>query len=144
MHPETGVLLLSQDLVPAYARELLETGEESVGYLLKDRVADMDEFAGALRRVAEGEVVLDAEIDALAVVRQLPEDAGFRAPTRRRSRSSVAASSSPRFFARAATSASWLRVWSCSSSIGPSLFATPAQRSFRANAWSPRRRPRAT
>ena len=65
LHPGTGVLLLSQDLVPAYARELLETGEGSVGYLLKDRVADMDEFAGALRRIAEGEVVLDAEIDAL-------------------------------------------------------------------------------
>jgi class 3 adenylate cyclase/CheY-like chemotaxis protein len=65
-HPATGVLLLSQDLVPAYARELLETSEESVGYLLKDRVADMKEFAGALRRIANGEVVLDAEIDALA------------------------------------------------------------------------------
>ena len=65
-HPATGVLLLSQDLVPAYARELLETGEEGVGYLLKDRVADMDEFARALRRIADGEVVLDAEIDALA------------------------------------------------------------------------------
>jgi class 3 adenylate cyclase/CheY-like chemotaxis protein len=65
-HPATGVLLLSRDLVPAYARELLETGEEGVGYLLKDRVADMDEFARALRRIADGEVVLDAEIDALA------------------------------------------------------------------------------
>jgi class 3 adenylate cyclase/CheY-like chemotaxis protein len=64
-HPATGVLLLSQDLVPAYARELLETGEEGVGYLLKDRVADMDEFARALRRIADGEVVLDAEIDTL-------------------------------------------------------------------------------
>jgi class 3 adenylate cyclase/CheY-like chemotaxis protein len=69
LHPETGVLLLSQDLVPAYARELLETTEEGVGYLLKDRVADMEEFAEALRRVAEGEVVLDAEIDALAPAR---------------------------------------------------------------------------
>jgi class 3 adenylate cyclase/CheY-like chemotaxis protein len=66
LHPETGVLLLSQDLVPAYARELLATSDEGVGYLLKDRVADMVEFADALRRVADGEVVLDAEIDALA------------------------------------------------------------------------------
>ena len=65
-HPETGVLLLSQDLVPAYARELLEESDEGVGYLLKDRVADIVEFADALRRVADGEVVLDAEIDALA------------------------------------------------------------------------------
>jgi class 3 adenylate cyclase/CheY-like chemotaxis protein len=68
LHPETGVLLLSQDLVPAYARELLEASQEGVGYLLKDRVADMVEFVDALRRVADGEVVLDAEIDALADV----------------------------------------------------------------------------
>lgn len=66
LHPETGVLLLSQDLVPAYARELLAASDEGVGYLLKDRVADMVEFADALRRVADGEVVLDAEIDSLA------------------------------------------------------------------------------
>ncbi len=66
LHPETGVLLLSQDLVPAYARELLEASDEGVGYLLKDRVADMTEFADAIRRIAEGEVVLDAEIDAIA------------------------------------------------------------------------------
>jgi class 3 adenylate cyclase/ActR/RegA family two-component response regulator len=66
LHPETGVLLLSQDLVPAYARELLEASDGGVGYLLKDRVADMVEFADALRRVAAGEIVLDAEIDALA------------------------------------------------------------------------------
>jgi DNA-binding NarL/FixJ family response regulator len=66
LHPGTGVLLLSQDLVPAYARELLEASEGGVGYLLKDRVADMTEFANALRRIADGEVVLDAEIDAIA------------------------------------------------------------------------------
>jgi class 3 adenylate cyclase/CheY-like chemotaxis protein len=66
LHPGTGVLLLSQDLVPAYARELLEASDDGVGYLLKDRVADMVEFADALRRVAGGEVVLDAEIGALA------------------------------------------------------------------------------
>jgi DNA-binding NarL/FixJ family response regulator len=66
LHPKTGVLLLSQDLVPAYARELLEASGEGVGYLLKDRVADMVEFASAIRRVANGEVVLDAEIGSLA------------------------------------------------------------------------------
>ena len=65
LHPGTGVLLLSQDLVPAYARELLEASDESVGYLLKDRVADMTEFANAIKRIAGGEVVLDAEIGAI-------------------------------------------------------------------------------
>jgi class 3 adenylate cyclase/CheY-like chemotaxis protein len=65
LHPETGVLLLSQDFVPAYARELLDTSSEAVGYLLKDRVADMTEFADAIRRIADGAVVLD---DAFTLV----------------------------------------------------------------------------
>ncbi len=65
-HPDVGVLLLSQDLVPAYARELLAASRDGVGYLLKDRVADMEEFAGALQRVAAGEVVLDAQIGEFA------------------------------------------------------------------------------
>ena len=65
LHPETGVLLLSQDFVPAYARELLDASGEAVGYLLKDRVADMTEFADAIRRIADGAVVLD---DAFALV----------------------------------------------------------------------------
>jgi class 3 adenylate cyclase/CheY-like chemotaxis protein len=66
LFPEVGVLLLSQTLEPAYARELLETGDESVGYLLKDRVADMQEFTRALLRIAAGEVVLDDELTAPA------------------------------------------------------------------------------
>jgi class 3 adenylate cyclase/CheY-like chemotaxis protein len=66
LFPEVGVLLLSQALEPPYARELLETGEESVGYLLKDRVADMQEFTRALLRIAAGEVVLDDELAAPA------------------------------------------------------------------------------
>ena len=61
-HPGTGVLLLSQYGEPAYARDLLEQGEEGVGYLLKDRVADVDGFADAVRRIAAGELVLDPEI----------------------------------------------------------------------------------
>jgi class 3 adenylate cyclase/CheY-like chemotaxis protein len=61
-HPHTGVLLLSQYAEPAYARDLLASGEERVGYLLKDRVADIDGFTDAVRRIAAGEVVLDPEI----------------------------------------------------------------------------------
>jgi class 3 adenylate cyclase/ActR/RegA family two-component response regulator len=64
LFPETGVLLLSQALELPYARELLETGAEKVGYLLKDRIADVEEFSAALERVAEGEVVLDAQIES--------------------------------------------------------------------------------
>ena len=62
LYPGTGVLLLSQSLEHAYARELLETGDEGVGYLLKDRIADVEEFSAALVRIAEGGVVLDAQI----------------------------------------------------------------------------------
>lgn len=69
LFPDIGVLLLSQTLEPAYARELLATGEERVGYLLKDRVADMNEFAGALVRIARGEVVLDSKIESSVLAR---------------------------------------------------------------------------
>jgi class 3 adenylate cyclase/ActR/RegA family two-component response regulator len=61
-HPGTGVLLLSQYAEAAYARDLLEDGEEGVGYLLKDRVADVEGFTAAVRSVAAGELVLDPEI----------------------------------------------------------------------------------
>ncbi|MEO8290239.1 MAG: response regulator [Gaiellaceae bacterium] len=61
-HPGTGVLLLSQYAEAAYARDLLEAGEEGVGYLLKDRVADIEGFADAVRRIVAGELVLDPEI----------------------------------------------------------------------------------
>jgi class 3 adenylate cyclase/CheY-like chemotaxis protein len=58
-YPDVGVLLLSQALEPAYAAELLAESPTSVGYLLKDRVGDIDEFAAALHRVAEGGQALD-------------------------------------------------------------------------------------
>lgn len=61
-HPGTGVLLLSQHLELAYARELLSDGAGGVGYLLKDRVSDLAGFADAVRRIADGDVVLDPEI----------------------------------------------------------------------------------
>jgi class 3 adenylate cyclase/CheY-like chemotaxis protein len=61
-HPETAILVLSQYAEPAYARELLASCSQAVGYLLKDRVADLSGFADAVRRVADGEVVLDPEI----------------------------------------------------------------------------------
>jgi class 3 adenylate cyclase/CheY-like chemotaxis protein len=67
LYPGTGVLLLSQSLEHAYARELLETGGEGVGYLLKDRIADVEEFSAALVRIAEGGVVLDAQIESVCV-----------------------------------------------------------------------------
>jgi DNA-binding NarL/FixJ family response regulator/class 3 adenylate cyclase len=58
-HPGVGVLVLSQHVEPTYAMELLAESAEGVGYLLKDRVSDIDEFAAAVRRVAEGGSALD-------------------------------------------------------------------------------------
>jgi DNA-binding NarL/FixJ family response regulator len=61
-HPEIGVLVLSQYLATEYALQLLERHPEGVGYLLKERVSDVAVLADALRRVAEGESVLDPTI----------------------------------------------------------------------------------
>src|SRR5262249_19246127 len=53
-HPETGVLVLSQYVAHTYAVELLADSAEGLGYLLKDRISDVDEFTAAVRRVARG------------------------------------------------------------------------------------------
>jgi DNA-binding NarL/FixJ family response regulator len=62
--PEVAVLLLSQYVEERYLAELLAQGGEGVGYLLKDRVADVDRLTDAVRRVAEGGSVLDPEVVA--------------------------------------------------------------------------------
>jgi DNA-binding NarL/FixJ family response regulator/class 3 adenylate cyclase len=72
--PETGVLVLSQYVEPTYAMELLAEGAEGVGYLLKDRVADLDELAGAVRRVAEGGTALDPAVVSQLVGRRREHD----------------------------------------------------------------------
>jgi DNA-binding NarL/FixJ family response regulator len=61
-HPEVGVLVLSQHVDVAYAMRLLDDGAERVGYLLKDRVVDVDALTSALRRVHSGEAVVDPEL----------------------------------------------------------------------------------
>jgi DNA-binding NarL/FixJ family response regulator len=60
--PATGVLVLSQYLVSTYAGELLGGGAAGVGYLLKDRVADAEEFVDAVRRIAAGGTAIDPEV----------------------------------------------------------------------------------
>ena len=60
--PETGVMLLSQHVDEHYAVQLLADGAEGVGYLLKDRVGDVERFADAVRRVGEGGSALDPEV----------------------------------------------------------------------------------
>src|SRR3954447_9726728 len=73
-HPGTGVLVLSQYVDEAYAMELLSESTESTGYLLKDRVADVDTFTDAVRRVAGGGAALDPEGVALLLCRRRRED----------------------------------------------------------------------
>ena len=60
--PQTGVLVLSQYVEEAYVMELLGENAEGVGYLLKDRVADVDRFVEAVQRVADGGSALDPEV----------------------------------------------------------------------------------
>jgi DNA-binding NarL/FixJ family response regulator len=62
--PDVGLLLLSQYVEDRYLSQLLGEGAEGVGYLLKDRVADIDRLSDAVRRVAEGGSVLDPEVVA--------------------------------------------------------------------------------
>jgi len=73
-HPETGVLVLSQYIEPEYALDLLSESAEGVGYLLKDRISDVAEFAGAVRRVAEGGSALDPAVVGLLVGRSRKND----------------------------------------------------------------------
>ena len=61
-HPEVGILVFSQYVETRYAAELLAGGAASVGYLLKDRVADVTDFVEALVRVASGGTALDPEV----------------------------------------------------------------------------------
>ncbi|MFE2107294.1 response regulator [Kitasatospora sp. NPDC059463] len=68
--PEVAVLVLSQYVEERYAVRLLSGRTRALGYLLKDRVADVDEFLDAVRRVAEGGTVLDPEVVSQLLVRQ--------------------------------------------------------------------------
>jgi len=72
--PGTGVLVLSQYVEERYAVQLLDDGAEGVGYLLKDRIAEIDRFIDAVRRVGEGGSVLDPEVVAHMLGRREREE----------------------------------------------------------------------
>jgi DNA-binding NarL/FixJ family response regulator len=72
--PETGVLVLSQYVEEEYVMELLGESAEGVGYLLKDRVADVERFVEAVQRVAEGGSALDPEVVSHMLGRRRRED----------------------------------------------------------------------
>ena len=73
-HPDTGILMLSQFRDEAYAMDLIGNDARGVGYLLKDRVADIGSFTDAIRRVATGGSALDPEIVALMIGRRRKHD----------------------------------------------------------------------
>jgi DNA-binding NarL/FixJ family response regulator len=73
-HPDVAVLVLSQYVELGLALTLLADSAEGVGYLLKDRISDVDEFVAALRRVADGGSALDPIIVSTLVSRERPDD----------------------------------------------------------------------
>ena len=73
-HPEVGVLVLSQYVEPSYAMRLLEEHPQQIGYLLKQRVFDVAVLVDALRRIADGESVVDPTIVARLFGRRRRED----------------------------------------------------------------------
>jgi DNA-binding NarL/FixJ family response regulator len=81
--PQVAVLVLSQYVEERYAADLLSANTSSVGYLLKDRVADVAEFVAALRRVAAGGTALDPEVVAQLLMRHKSDPAGRLTPRER-------------------------------------------------------------
>jgi DNA-binding NarL/FixJ family response regulator len=73
-YPQVGVLVLSQYVEAGYAMDLLAESSEGVGYLLKDRVSDIDEFASAVRRVGQGGSALDPAVVSQLVGRHRRDD----------------------------------------------------------------------
>jgi DNA-binding NarL/FixJ family response regulator len=72
--PEVSVLVLSQDVEEANASELFADNAEGLGYLLKDRVGDLDTFIAAVRRVADGGSALDPEVVSTLLGRRRDDD----------------------------------------------------------------------
>jgi len=82
--PETALLVLSQYVEVAYADELLAGGAGGIGYLLKDRVADVDTFLSALQDVSAGGTVLDPQVVAQLFARRRADDPVRRLTPRER------------------------------------------------------------
>lgn len=74
LRPGFPIMVLSQYVEQLYASELLESGEGAIGYLLKDRVADVAAFVDAVRRVAAGGTVLDPEVVSTLLARRRADD----------------------------------------------------------------------
>src|SRR5688500_18735316 len=82
--PGTPILVCSQYVEERYAAELMATGANGIGYLLKDRVADVRDFIAAIRQVAAGGTVLDPEVVAQLVTRRRRDERIASLTTRER------------------------------------------------------------
>ncbi len=74
LHPDLPILVLSQYVEQSYARELFARGARGLGYVLKDRVADVDEFLDAVARVSGGGTVVDPEVVTQIIARHPGSD----------------------------------------------------------------------
>ena len=83
LHPTLPVLVLSQYVEQRYARELFAADARGLGYVLKDRVADVDDFLAALARVAAGGTVVDPEVVAQVLARSRRSLADVLSPRER-------------------------------------------------------------
>ncbi|MFG2027193.1 response regulator [Streptomyces sp. NPDC048825] len=81
--PDRPILVLSQYVEARYASKLLAHGSAGIGYLLKDRVADVDEFVATLHRVAGGSTALDSEVVSQIFASHQKDDSGLGALTPR-------------------------------------------------------------
>jgi DNA-binding NarL/FixJ family response regulator len=81
--PDLPVMVLSQHVQREYASELLESGEDGVGYVLKQRVGDVDAFIDDVRRIQAGATVLDPVVIATLMDRPRADDHGLRGLTAR-------------------------------------------------------------
>ena len=73
-HPEVAILVLSQYVEERYAVDLIGSGTRGIGYLLKDRVADVGEFLTSLRQIADGGTAIDPEVVGQLVKRRRTKD----------------------------------------------------------------------
>lgn len=83
-HPDVAILVLSQYVETSYAVRLMNEGTEGIGYVLKDRVADVAELADAVRRVGAGGCVVDPQVVGRLLGRKRPEQALDRLSERER------------------------------------------------------------
>ncbi|MGP9529461.1 response regulator transcription factor [Glutamicibacter sp. AOP5-A2-18] len=85
VYPDLPLLVLSQYVEERYASELISTQSGAIGYLLKDRVADVSEFIASLEQIAAGSTILDQEVVAQLLTRRNHDDRMQRLTDRERS-----------------------------------------------------------